>query len=66
MRYGARRAVIEAAVMDGDDHEFKHSPLSGTFCREGEAVSVEIYRYAGTQDPWRLSTTAEVMLHALR
>jgi hypothetical protein len=54
MRYAARRAVIRAAAMNGDDHEYEHSPLSGTFSRDGESVSVEIYRYAGTQDPWRL------------
>lgn len=41
--------------MDGDDHEYEHSPLSGTFRRDGEAVDVEIYRYAGTQDPWQLA-----------
>jgi hypothetical protein len=29
-------------------------PLSGTFSRDGESVSVEIYCLAGTQDPWRL------------
>jgi hypothetical protein len=54
MRYDARRALTGAAVMNGDDREFEHSPLSGTFSRGGEAVNVEIYRYAGTQDPWRL------------
>jgi hypothetical protein len=40
--------------MNGDDHEYEHSLLSGTFSRDGESVSVEIYRLAGTQDPWRL------------
>jgi hypothetical protein len=39
--------------IDGD-REFEHSPLSGTFSRDGEQVDVEIYRYAGTQDPWQL------------
>ena len=37
-----------------EDHDFEHSPLSGTFSRDGEQVDVEIYRYAGTQDPWQL------------
>lgn len=40
--------------MDDDDRDFEHSPLSGTFSRDGESVDVEIYRYAGTQDPWQL------------
>lgn len=40
--------------MDGDDREYEHSPLSGTFRRDGETLSVEIYRNAGTQDPWWL------------
>lgn len=40
--------------MDNDDRDFEHSPLSGTFSRDGESVDVEIYRYAGTQDPWQL------------
>ena len=40
--------------MDDEDREFEHSPLSGTFSRDGESVDVEIYRYAGTQDPWQL------------
>ncbi|GJE52453.1 hypothetical protein GOFOIKOB_5524 [Methylobacterium tardum] len=40
--------------MDGDDHEYEHSPLSGTFSRDGESVDVEIYRFFGTQDRWRL------------
>jgi hypothetical protein len=40
--------------MDDDVREFEHSPLSGTFRRDDDAVDVEIYRYAGAQDPWRL------------
>ncbi|MEL6059511.1 hypothetical protein [Methylobacterium sp. DCY52] len=40
--------------MNDDDRDFEHSPLSGTFSRDGESVDVEIYRYADTQDPWRL------------
>jgi hypothetical protein len=40
--------------MDDDDRDFEHSPLSGTFSRDGESVDVEIHRYAGTQDPWQL------------
>ena len=37
-----------------DDRDFEHSPLSGSFSRDGESVDVEIYRYAGTRDPWQL------------
>ncbi|MDN3569817.1 hypothetical protein [Methylobacterium longum] len=37
-----------------DDRDFEHSPLSGSFSRGGETVDVEIYRDAGTQDPWQL------------
>ena len=37
-----------------EDRDFEHSPLSGSFSRDGEKVDVEIYRYAGTQDPWQL------------
>jgi hypothetical protein len=40
--------------MQDEDREFEHSPLSGSFSRDGETVDVEIYRYAGTQDPWQL------------
>ncbi|KQS79949.1 hypothetical protein ASG32_24240 [Methylobacterium sp. Leaf361] len=40
--------------MEDEDREFEHSPLSGSFSRDGEAVDVEIYRYAGTRDPWQL------------
>ena len=37
-----------------EDRDFEHSPLSGSFSRDGETVDVEIYRYAGTQDRWQL------------
>lgn len=37
-----------------DDREFEHSPLSGSFSRDGETLDLEIYRYAGTEDPWQL------------
>jgi hypothetical protein len=40
--------------VEDEDREFEHSPLSGSFSRDGETVDVEIYRYAGTQDPWQL------------
>ena len=40
--------------MEHEDRDFEHSPLSGTFIRDGEQVDVEIYRYAGRQDPWQL------------
>jgi hypothetical protein len=36
------------------DRKFEHSPLSGIFSHAGEQVDVEIYCYAGTQDPWQL------------
>ncbi|MCJ2125860.1 hypothetical protein [Methylobacterium sp. J-077] len=41
--------------MEDEDREFELSPLSGSFTREGETVDVEIYRTAGTQDPWELA-----------
>jgi hypothetical protein len=44
---------MEATVED-EERDFEHSPLSGSFSRDGETVDVEIYRYAGTQDPWQL------------
>ena len=34
-----------------EDREFEHSGMSGSFTRGGETVDVEIYRFAGTQDP---------------
>ncbi|WCS25635.1 hypothetical protein LOK46_01970 [Methylobacterium sp. NMS14P] len=37
-----------------DEGNFDHSPMSGKFTRNGITVEVEIYRTAGTQDPWRL------------
>lgn len=37
-----------------DDCDFDHSPLSGRFTRDGITVEVEVYRSAGTQEPWRL------------
>ncbi|GJE62516.1 hypothetical protein [Methylobacterium trifolii] len=40
--------------MDDEDCDFEHSPLSGWFTRNGVTFEVEIYRRAGTQDPWRL------------
>lgn len=50
----ARCTLAGVAQMDDDNREFEHSPLSGTFRRDGEAVDVEIYRYADMQDPWQL------------
>ncbi|MCJ2055945.1 hypothetical protein MKL09_05195 [Methylobacterium sp. J-048] len=41
--------------MEDDDREFEHSPLSGSFTRDDIEVDVEIYRFAGTQDPWQLA-----------
>ncbi|MDP4006498.1 hypothetical protein [Methylobacterium sp. NEAU K] len=41
--------------MDPEEREFEHSRLSGPFTLDGETfVDVEIYRYAETQDRWRL------------
>jgi hypothetical protein len=40
--------------MDDEDCDFEHSPLSGSFTRDGVEVDVEIYRRFGTLDPWRL------------
>jgi hypothetical protein len=37
-----------------EDHDFEHSPLFGSFSRDSETVDVEIYCYAGTQEPWQL------------
>jgi hypothetical protein len=37
-----------------DERDLEHSPLPGPFTRDGVTVEVETYRYAGTQDPWRL------------
>ena len=41
--------------MNDEEREFEHSPLSGSFTRDGETVDVEIYRFADTQDPWQLA-----------
>ncbi|MGH1571160.1 hypothetical protein ACRAWG_11305 [Methylobacterium sp. P31] len=41
-------------MLDLDDHDLEHSPLSGPVTRDGIPVEVEIYRFAETQDPWRL------------
>lgn len=43
-----------AASSQDDDCDYEHSSLSGPFTRNGETIDVEIYRFAGTQDPWRL------------
>ena len=51
---GTKRQTRSETAMNDEDREFEHSPLSGTFNRDGESVDVEIYRYAGTQDPWQL------------
>lgn len=42
-----------------DDCDFDHSTLSGRFTRNGITVDVEIYRVAGTNDPWRLEIVHE-------
>ncbi|MCJ2123144.1 hypothetical protein [Methylobacterium sp. J-077] len=41
--------------MGDEDRDFEHSVLSGSFTRDGETVDVEMYRFAGTQDPWQLA-----------
>jgi len=41
-------------AMDNDDCEFEHSPLSGSFTRDGETIEVEIFRLAGAQDRWHM------------
>ena len=41
--------------MNDEEREFEHSPLSGSFTRDGETVDVEIYRFADTHDPWQLA-----------
>lgn len=41
-----------------DDRDFEHSPLSGEFMRDDVTVDVEIYRTAGTQDPWELAVVS--------
>lgn len=41
-----------------DEREFEHSPLSGEFTRGNITVDVEIYRTAGTQDPWELAVVS--------
>lgn len=40
--------------MDDEDRDFEHSPLSGPFTRDGETVEVEIYRFPGIPECWRL------------
>jgi hypothetical protein len=40
--------------MDDEDCEFEHSPLAGSFTRDGETIEVEIFRLAGTQDRWHM------------
>jgi len=42
-------------TLGDEDRDFEHSVLSGSFTRDGETVDVEIYRFAGTQDPWQLA-----------
>jgi hypothetical protein len=41
-----------------EDREFEHSPLSGPFSRDGDTVEVEIYRRAGSQEPWRMEVVS--------
>ncbi|KQT17765.1 hypothetical protein ASG40_17290 [Methylobacterium sp. Leaf399] len=36
------------------DRELKTSPLGGAITRDGQTVTVHIYRFAGTEDEWTL------------
>lgn len=36
------------------DPEIEHSPLGGAITRNGQTVTVHIYRFAGTEDEWTL------------
>lgn len=36
------------------DRELEHSPLGGPVIRDGQTVTVHIYRFAGTEDEWTL------------
>ena len=44
--------------MDDEDRDYEHSDLSGTFTRGDDEVEVEIYRFADTQDRWRLEVVS--------
>jgi len=41
-------------VDDDAEPELEYSPLSGTVTRDGVAVSVQIYRLAGSGEGWSL------------
>ncbi|KQP51491.1 hypothetical protein [Methylobacterium sp. Leaf108] len=36
------------------DPKIEHSPLGGAITRDGQTVTVHIYRFAGTKDEWTL------------
>lgn len=36
------------------DRELETSPLGGAITRDGQTVTVHIYRFAGTEDEWTL------------
>ena len=40
--------------MDEDDCDFEHSPLSGPFTHDGQTVDLEIYRFPGVPESWRM------------
>ena len=40
--------------MAEEDCDFEHSPLSGPVTRDGKTVEVEIYRFPGTPECWRM------------
>ena len=37
-----------------EDRELEYSPLSGIVTRDGISVDVQIYRFAGADEPWQL------------
>ncbi|MCJ2092051.1 MULTISPECIES: hypothetical protein [unclassified Methylobacterium] len=40
--------------MATENRELEHSPLSGIVTRDGISVDVQIYRFAGPDEPWQL------------
>ncbi|MCJ2065460.1 hypothetical protein MKK63_22500 [Methylobacterium sp. J-088] len=41
-------------MMSEVDCDFEHSPLSGPVTRDGETVEIEIYRFPGSPECWRM------------
>ena len=44
----------KAQMIDDDEVELEHSPLSGEVSRDGFTVKVEIYRLRGAAESWSL------------